>query len=138
MVQTERQPIGTDEDLHGARELYLILYPKELEDEVIQTLESTGVPGYTEMPKMIGRGRHIRHFDNAVWPVDRLRVHRRDPRTSAHGVAADVRGARGESRDAESRAVRHPHLCAALRAGDLARGLFRWRRGSVILHSDCV
>jgi len=68
MVQTERQPIGTDEDQHGARELYLILYPKELEDEVIQTLESTGVPGYTEMPKMIGRGRHIRHFDNAVWP----------------------------------------------------------------------
>ena len=35
---------------------------------MIQTLESTGVPGYTEMPKMIGRGRHIRHFDNAVWP----------------------------------------------------------------------
>ena len=51
-----------------AREMYMILYPKELEDEVIQTLESTEVPGYTEMPKMIGRGRHVRHFDNAVWP----------------------------------------------------------------------
>jgi hypothetical protein len=50
------------------RELYLILYPKELEDEIIQALESTGVPGYTEMPKMIGRGRHIKHFDNPVWP----------------------------------------------------------------------
>jgi hypothetical protein len=48
--------------------MYLILYPKELEDEVIQTLESTGVPGYTEMPKMVGRGRRVRHFDNAVWP----------------------------------------------------------------------
>ena len=68
MVQTERDPAGTDDDLHGTREMYLILYPKELEEEVIQTLEASGVPGYTEMPKMIGRGRHIRHFDNAVWP----------------------------------------------------------------------
>ena len=34
----------------------------------LQTLEATGVPGYTEMPKMVGRGRHIRHFDNPVWP----------------------------------------------------------------------
>ena len=37
-------------------------------NEIIQTLESTGVPGYTEMPKMVGRGRHTRHFDNSVWP----------------------------------------------------------------------
>jgi hypothetical protein len=50
------------------RELYLILYPKELEDEIIQTLEATGVPGYTEMPKMVGRGRHVKHFDNPIWP----------------------------------------------------------------------
>lgn len=48
--------------------MYLILYPKELEDEIVAALESTGVPGYTEMPKMIGRGRHVRHFDNPVWP----------------------------------------------------------------------
>ena len=68
MVQTQRDPAATDDDLHASREMYLILYPKELEDEVIQTLEAAGVPGYTEMPKMIGRGRHIRHFDNAVWP----------------------------------------------------------------------
>src|SRR5439155_4160538 len=68
MVQTERDPAGTDDDLHATREMYLILYPKELEEEVIQTLESAGVPGYTEMPKMVGRGRHIRHFDNPVWP----------------------------------------------------------------------
>src|SRR5947209_17713042 len=68
MVQTtENQPAAADE-LHGAREMYLILYPKELEDEIIQALESTGVPGYTEMPKMVGRGRHVRHFDNPVWP----------------------------------------------------------------------
>src|ERR1700738_5220058 len=70
MVQIGNQPgaIGVGGTEHSAREFYLILYPKELEDEVIQSLESTGVPGYTEMPKMIGRGRHVRHFDNAVWP----------------------------------------------------------------------
>jgi hypothetical protein len=51
-----------------SRQFYLILYPKELEDEVIQALEATGVPGYTEMPKMVGRGRHQKHFDNPVWP----------------------------------------------------------------------
>jgi hypothetical protein len=68
MVQTEGNPAAIVDELPTTREMYLILYPKELEDEVIQTLESTGVPGYTEMPKMIGRGRHIRHFDNAVWP----------------------------------------------------------------------
>lgn len=71
MLDIDKQPAaiggGTD-DAHTSREMYLILYPKELEDEVIEVLESTGVPGYTEMPKMVGRGRHIRHFDNPVWP----------------------------------------------------------------------
>ena len=51
-----------------AMKLYLILYPKELEDEIIETLEAAGVPGYTEFPKLIGRGRRIRHFDNPIWP----------------------------------------------------------------------
>lgn len=70
MVQIENQPsaTGVGDGADASREFYLILYPKELEDEVIESLESTGVPGYTEMPKMIGRGRHVRHFDNAVWP----------------------------------------------------------------------
>jgi hypothetical protein len=68
MVQTESQVYDVGERRQTARQMYLILYPKELEDEIIQTLEATGVPGYTEMPKMVGRGRHIRHFDNAVWP----------------------------------------------------------------------
>jgi hypothetical protein len=70
MVQTERGPVGAGvvNRSRTTQEMYMILYPKELEDEVIQALESTGVPGYTEMPKMIGRGRHTRHFDNAVWP----------------------------------------------------------------------
>src|SRR5438874_7299045 len=68
MVQTTENQAAAADELHRARELYLILYPKELEDEVIEALESTGVPGYTEMPKMVGRGRHTRHFDNPVWP----------------------------------------------------------------------
>src|SRR5713101_8791088 len=68
MIELETRQVGVDADVRTALEMYLILYPKELEDEVIQTLEATGVPGYTEMPKMIGRGRHVRHFDNAVWP----------------------------------------------------------------------
>ena len=67
MVQMETQSAGSAR-AYPHQEFYLILYPKELEDEVIQTLEATGVPGYTEMPKMVGRGRHIRHFDNPVWP----------------------------------------------------------------------
>jgi hypothetical protein len=65
-TQVEWDLVGPDID--RARQFYLILYPKELEDEIIQALEATGVPGYTEMPKMIGRGRRIKHFDNPVWP----------------------------------------------------------------------
>src|ERR1700730_12922231 len=70
MVQTEPgvASAGVGNNPRNTQEMYLILYPKELEDEVVDALESAGVPGYTEMPKMIGRGRHIRHFDNAVWP----------------------------------------------------------------------
>lgn len=51
-----------------AMKLYLDLYPKELGEEIIGTLEAAGVPGYTEFPKLIGRGRRIRHFDNPIWP----------------------------------------------------------------------
>ena len=68
MVQSDALAQTSWDGLIGSREMYFILYPKELEDEVIQTLEAAGVPGYTEMPKMIGRGRHMRHFDNPVWP----------------------------------------------------------------------
>jgi hypothetical protein len=68
MVQLEAQPVAAEFGTREVREMYMVLYPKELEDEVIEALESTGVPGYTEMPKMVGRGRHTRHFDNAVWP----------------------------------------------------------------------
>ncbi|HEY0581926.1 MAG TPA: hypothetical protein VGE94_07065 [Chloroflexota bacterium] len=68
MVQIDKHSAWGVDDPHATQEMYLILYPKELEDEIIQVLESTGVPGYTEMPKMVGRGRHIRHFDNPIWP----------------------------------------------------------------------
>jgi hypothetical protein len=56
------------ESIGRAMELYLILYPKEREETIIQTLEAIGVPGYTEFPKLIGRGRRVRHFDNPIWP----------------------------------------------------------------------
>jgi hypothetical protein len=68
MLQVDEQRQVRRTEQVRTKELYLILYPKELEDEIIQALESLGVPGYTEMPKMIGRGRRVRHFDNAVWP----------------------------------------------------------------------
>jgi hypothetical protein len=67
-IDNQSRAMGVGQSDQSARLFYLILYPKELEDEIIQSLESAGVPGYTEMPKMIGRGRHVRHFDNAVWP----------------------------------------------------------------------
>ena len=58
-----------DAELLGpTMELYLILYPKEREETILQTLEEIGVPGYTEFPKCIGRGRRIRHFDTPTWP----------------------------------------------------------------------
>src|SRR6185437_16867938 len=69
-LMLEAEPLAQSrwDGLAGSRQMYLILYPKELEDEIIQTLEASGVPGYTEMPKMVGRGQRIRHFDNPVWP----------------------------------------------------------------------
>ncbi len=50
------------------RTFYLILFPRELEDEVVQALEQLGLPGYTEFAKLTGRGPRGRHFDNPVWP----------------------------------------------------------------------
>jgi len=38
------------------RTFYLILFPRELEDEVVQALEELGLPGYTEFAKVTGRG----------------------------------------------------------------------------------
>ena len=49
-------------------QFYLVLFPEAIEDEVLETLEAAGVPGYTEFPKMLGRGPHHRHFGNPIWP----------------------------------------------------------------------
>jgi hypothetical protein len=68
MIEFETQTLVARDVSQATLQLYLILYPKELEDEVIQTLEAAGVPGYTELPKMVGRGRQHKHFDNPVWP----------------------------------------------------------------------
>jgi len=90
MIQMETQSSGSAR-AHPHQEFYLILYPKELEDEVIQTLEATGVPGYTEMPKMVGRGRHIRHFDEKLVEMEghthglgRARIHENCIHDSSH------------------------------------------------------
>jgi hypothetical protein len=48
--------------------MYVILYPDSNEEEVVQILDSVGVPGYTETRKVVGRGRRGRHFDNSIWP----------------------------------------------------------------------
>ena len=64
----ESDPSSSPADPGSARQLYWILYPKELEDEIVQALEAAGVPGYTEFPKLVGRGRRVRHFDNPIWP----------------------------------------------------------------------
>src|SRR5437763_17216954 len=64
----ESDPSSSPADPDSARQLYWILYPKELEDEIVEALEGAGVPGYTEFPKLVGRGRRVRHFDNPIWP----------------------------------------------------------------------
>jgi hypothetical protein len=50
------------------RTLFLILYPDSCEEEVVQILDSVGVPGFTETRKVTGRGQRGRHFDNSIWP----------------------------------------------------------------------
>jgi hypothetical protein len=48
--------------------MFLIVYPDTCEEEVVQILDSVGVPGYTETRKVTGRGQRGRHFDNSIWP----------------------------------------------------------------------
>jgi hypothetical protein len=94
------------------RQFYLILYPKELEDEVIQALEATGVPGYTEMPKMVGRGRRIKHFDNPVWPGATGAVFTIITPQEAHERLLPTFEALAESLDARSHGLYGLHLFA--------------------------
>jgi hypothetical protein len=48
--------------------MFVIVYPDTCEEEVVQILDSVGVPGYTETRKVTGRGQRGRHFDNSIWP----------------------------------------------------------------------
>lgn len=48
--------------------LFLILYPDSVQEDIIQILDSVGVPGFTETEKVVGRGTRGRHFDNPIWP----------------------------------------------------------------------
>jgi hypothetical protein len=50
------------------RTFYLVLFPREMQGEVVETLEELGLPGYTELAKVTGRGPRGRHFDTPVWP----------------------------------------------------------------------
>jgi hypothetical protein len=52
----------------ASQTMYVILYPDTCEDEVVQLLDSVGVPGFTETRKVTGRGQRGRHFDNSIWP----------------------------------------------------------------------
>jgi hypothetical protein len=55
------------QDERQRRTMYLLLYPREVEEDVLKELDATGVPGYSVLPKLVGRGREP-HFDNPVWP----------------------------------------------------------------------
>jgi hypothetical protein len=52
----------------SSKTLFLILYPDGVQEDVIQILDSVGVPGFTETEKVVGRGTRGRHFDNPIWP----------------------------------------------------------------------
>jgi hypothetical protein len=47
--------------------MYLLLYPRVLEGEILAELDTAGMTGYSVLPKIVGRGREP-HFDNPVWP----------------------------------------------------------------------
>jgi hypothetical protein len=72
MLQTDASPRELEQPADPAetetRTFYLILFPHELDDEVVDVLEQLGLPGYTEFTKVTGRGPRGKHFDTAVWP----------------------------------------------------------------------
>jgi hypothetical protein len=72
MLQSDAYPRELEQPADRAgtmtRTFYLIMFPRELEDDVIEALEQLGLPGYTEFDKVTGRGPRGRHFDTAVWP----------------------------------------------------------------------
>jgi hypothetical protein len=56
-------------DNEPARTMYVIVYPDSCKEEVVEILDSVGVPGYTETQKVVGRGERGRHFDNSICPA---------------------------------------------------------------------
>ena|SRR5579864_5204549 len=68
-MQTNETPIGplwTATPTTGT--MFLILFSESLHDDVIELLDTLGVPGFTETQKVTGRGQRGRHFDNPIWP----------------------------------------------------------------------
>jgi hypothetical protein len=48
--------------------MYMILFAELAEEAVLAILDDVGVPGFTELSKVIGRGPRGHHFDTHVWP----------------------------------------------------------------------
>lgn len=48
--------------------MFMILYSDYLKDNVVQVLDSIGVPGFTETEKVLGRGPRGQHFGSHIWP----------------------------------------------------------------------
>ncbi len=99
------------ESLGPTMELYLILYPKEREETILETLEAIGVPGYTEFPKCIGRGRRIKHFDNQIWPGATGAIFTVIPREQAPALVRPFR-ALNRQLEERSRGVAGLHIFA--------------------------
>jgi hypothetical protein len=69
VVQTFDRPKTFPADPDAPQQtMYLVLYPESQKEEVVELLDSVGVPGFTETQKVVGRGRRGRHFDNPIWP----------------------------------------------------------------------
>jgi hypothetical protein len=49
-------------------DLFLLVFPQTLEDDLIGLLDHLRVSGFTQSQKVTGRGPRGRHYDTAVWP----------------------------------------------------------------------
>jgi hypothetical protein len=52
----EPERVASDQVSRSEKQLYLILFTQEFEAEVVEALDASGVPGFTEFPKLTGRG----------------------------------------------------------------------------------
>jgi hypothetical protein len=68
-VQTIDVAQGSDQRTRlPTRTMRWILYPRNLDDEVIDILDAVGVHGFTRTDKVVGRGPRGHHFENQIWP----------------------------------------------------------------------